>query len=354
LSSHEMIRECTRAARNKRSAVMTVALVGGDFHPVETFPVMGSVAGCGALVNRSDNKTPTLKDVQMKRRRIVSCGKKRLNLVLVALLALAWSLPTSVMAASCPPPEKLAEAFSKVFKREAKIIKVKESGIAGLCEVDMSVNNRNGVLYVDADGKFFVAGQIINIESGENLTQAAMSELNKMTPDDLKKLDELTAFTLGKAGKTFYYVTDPQCPYCKQGETVIKKLAEEGKISVKFLLFPLPMHKGADEQSIAIVCDNKGFEGLEQGYKSENQCPEGTQKVKNTMAFLQEKGISGTPVYIFEEGNYHSGLMQEPELLKALGMEPPAEAAKPTEKAAQPPAAKEAPKPAAPEPAKKQ
>lgn len=284
----------------------------------------------------------------------MSCGKMKLNLILLVLLAFIWSLPASVFAASCPTPEKLTEAFSKVLKRDVKIIKIKESGIPGLCEIDVSVNNRNGVLYVDAEGKFFVAGQIINIESGENLTQAAMAELNKMTPEDMKKLDSLTAFSIGKSGKTIYYVTDPQCPYCKQGEAILKKMADEGKLTVKFLLFPLPMHKGADEQSISIICDKKGIEGLEQGYKSENQCPEGTQKVKDTMAFLQDKGIGGTPVYIFEKGNTHSGLMQEPQLREELGMEPAPEASKAPEKAAEPPTAKEAPKPAAPEPAKKQ
>lgn len=284
----------------------------------------------------------------------MNCGQKRLNLILLLLFAFIWGMPASILAASCPPPEKLAEAFSKVFKREATILKVKESNIAGLCEVDLSVNNKSGILYVDATGKFFVAGQIINIEDGENLTQTAMAELNKMTPEDMKKLDSLTAFSIGKGGKTIYYVTDPQCPYCKQGEAILKKLAEEGKISVKFLLFPLPMHKGADEQSISIICDNKGIEGLEQGYKSENQCPEGVEKVKETMAFLQGKGISGTPVYIFEKGNYHSGLMQEPELLKALGIAPPPEAGTPPEKAAEPPPAQGTSKPAAPEPAKKQ
>lgn len=241
-------------------------------------------------------------------------------MVLLAAV-IAWIAPAMSSAGECPSSETVSKAFSQIFKREAKVIKVQGSVIPGLCEVDMVVNNRKGILYIDTKGKFFVAGQIMDIEKGKNLTQEAMQELNRMSADDMKKLDSLTAFTAGKSGKTLYYVTDPQCPYCKKGEEVLKKLIDEGKITVKFLFFPLAMHQGADKQCVSIICDNKGLEGLEKGYKSDNQCEEGKKKVQDTIAFLKEKGITGTPVYIFPDGSYRPGMLPEDALLKTLGIE---------------------------------
>lgn len=271
-------------------------------------------------------------------------------LILVLLIAaFVWLVPAGSCATQCPSTEKVSEAFMKVFKRDTQIIRIQESIIPGLCEVAMMMNNRKGVLYIDPDSKFFVAGQIIDIAQGKNLTQEAMQELNRLTQEEMKKLDSLVAFTEGKSGKTMYYVTDPQCPYCKKGEEVLKKLIDEGKITVKFLFYPLPMHQGAEQQCVSIICDNKGIKGLEEGYKSENQCPEGVKKVQDTMAFLKEKGISGTPVYIFPDGSYRPGFLQEDALLTALGIEPAKATPGEVKKPGQPPvpgAAKKTEKPA--------
>ena len=266
---------------------------------------------------------------------------KRTKSVLVGLMSLIlaalWMVPcTSTAAEKCPSPEKVSEAFSKVFKREGKVLSIKESAVPGLCEAALMVNGRKGILYVDHDVKYILAGQLLEVAGGRNLTQEATSELNRLSAEDMKKLDSLTAFSAGKSGKTLYYVTDPQCPYCKKGEETLKKLVEAGKITVKFLLFPLPMHKGAEQECVSIICDNKGLEGLEKNYKSDNQCPEGVKKVKDSIEFLKEKGISGTPVYIFPDGSYHPGLLPEDKLLEQLGIAPePAaskgEAAKPAE-----------------------
>jgi thiol:disulfide interchange protein DsbC len=109
-------------------------------------------------------------------------------------------------------------------------------------------------------------------------------------------------------------------------------------------MFPLPMHAGAREQSIASLCDKKGFEEFEAGYKSENQCAEGKKKVEETIAFLQGKGIGGTPTYILPDGRVRSGVMEENDLLAAVGKPVKAAPAAP----AAPPAAAVKAAPAAP------
>jgi thiol:disulfide interchange protein DsbC len=134
----------------------------------------------------------------------------------------------------------------------------------------------------------------------------------------MKELDKLVAFTMGKKGPVVYLVTDPQCPYCKKAEEVLFPMAENGDITLKVLLFPLPFHKGAKEECISIICDKKGGEGLKNRYRSENQCDMGKKKVEDTISYLRKKGISGTPTHIFQDGRFQSGVMQKEALLQRL------------------------------------
>jgi thiol:disulfide interchange protein DsbC len=98
----------------------------------------------------------------------------------------------------------------------------------------------------------------------------------------------------------------------------LKALADKGEVQMKVLMFPLPMHKGAREQCIAVICDKKGFEEFEGGYKSDNQCAEGAKRVDDTIAFLQGKGVGGTPTYVFPDGRTRSGVIEAEELKKIL------------------------------------
>jgi thiol:disulfide interchange protein DsbC len=100
-------------------------------------------------------------------------------------------------------------------------------------------------------------------------------------------------------------------------------------------MFPLAMHKGAREQCVAVVCDKKSFEELENGYTSDNQCAAGAKLVDDTVALLSGKGITGTPTYLFGDGRFQSGVLEADAVRQRLGL--PA-AAKPPAPAPTPPA----------------
>ena len=99
---------------------------------------------------------------------------------------------------------------------------------------------------------------------------------------------------------------------------------DKGEIQVKVLMFPLAMHKGAREQCISVICDKKGYEDLENGYKSDNKCSEGEKLVDETVSLLSSKGITGTPTYIFPDGRFQSGVLEPDALRQRLGIPVPA------------------------------
>ncbi len=239
-------------------------------------------------------------------------------LFLLALVFMYIFSLSEAFAATCPPKDKVQEAIKKTFRRPIDVVNIKPSQMPGLCQVQIQFHKQNRLIYTDSKGDFLIAGQLFSTKDARNLTRDTMMEINRLSKKEVKKLDKLAAFTVGKKGPVVYFVTDPQCPYCKKAESLIEPLANQGKVRVKYLLFPLKFHKGAKEESISIICDKKGLEGLKNRYRSENQCAEGKKKVEETINFLMGKGITGTPTYIFPDGRFHSGVMDQKGLEKKL------------------------------------
>ena len=224
------------------------------------------------------------------------------------------------LAAACPSKEAIQQKVVETFKQDINVVKIQPGAVPGLCEVQIKFKGQNRILYTDPKGEFLITGFIFRSSDGINITKEAIADLNRFTDSDLRRLEDLAAFTVGSKGEVVYFVTDPQCLYCKKAEKIVAHMAETEELQLKVLLFPLSFHKGAKEQCISIICDNKGLEDLHSGYKSENQCEEGKNKVEDTLRFLQQKGITGVPTYIFKDGKYHSGVLKEQAMKKRLGL----------------------------------
>ena len=246
---------------------------------------------------------------------------QRLIVCFTLLLVICFLTGTGPVSAQCPTPDKIQGSLKKLFPN-VELGAVQPSEVKGLCQVQVKLGPQIRLLYVDGQGEFFLAGNLIEAKSGRNLTMEATQLLNRLGADDLRQLEALTVFTLGKGNKVLYFVTDPQCPYCKQAEAMLKKIVDKGELTVRFLFYPLPSHKGAKEQCISIICDKKGLEGLEKGYKSENQCADGVKRVEESLAFFQKKGIASTPTFIFSDGIVVAGLIPEEALRQRLGLPP--------------------------------
>ncbi|MCF8049719.1 MAG: DsbC family protein [Desulfobacterales bacterium] len=246
-------------------------------------------------------------------------------LILASFLAfLVLAGPFSPAMAECPPAERLKADIERVTNQKTEIVAIRPSAVPSLCEVVVFNGSQNGIFYTDTTGELFIFGNLIEAADGNNLTRQTLAEFNRLTDREMEELSFFTAFSIGDESATvLYYVTDPQCPYCKRGEEDLKKLAAEGKLHARFLLFPLASHEGAFEQCVSVVCDGKGLEDFENGYRSENQCEDGRLLVESGVDFLKKKGVQGTPTYIFGDGRFHSGFLKMPDLLKRLNASQP-------------------------------
>ncbi len=222
---------------------------------------------------------------------------------------------------ACPSPEKVAQSLKGLFKgSEVRVLKVTPSPVKGLCEVLISQGKRRGLTYIDESGKFLVAGRIIEIANRRDLTREKIAELNriKLSPEKMRELRKYVAFSAG-SGPEVFFITDPDCPFCKQAEKILWDLIQDKKIKVNVVFFPLErLHPKAKDKAIALICEGKGFEELLMGYSGERTCPEGKKKVEEGMNFVKSLGITGTPTYIFPSGIAHSGVLNREKLLQMV------------------------------------
>lgn len=246
-----------------------------------------------------------------------------LTLVTTFLLISCKGGISEIGGGKCPKLEEFQKTIDSL-QRGISLEKIEKSPISGLCEVVVKLpEGERGLFYTDSAGKFIVSGSIIDITDKKNLTSEKLALLNKKvaSKDDLKELEKVVAFTWGKADKYVYFITDPDCPFCKQAEGILEDLVKSGKISVKVIFFPLePLHPEAKAKSISIICDNKGFDGLKIGYLSKNQCEQGKSKVENSINLMQKLKVRGTPTFVFPDGEIKSGVLPAEVILDKLGV----------------------------------
>ncbi len=247
-----------------------------------------------------------------------------MNWKIVAAVPWVWILGTIAFSGAahsqCPSPEQIQEVIAKFDAQDRNLVAIQPTQFPGLCEVQVRLNNRIHIFYAGAAGDFLLMGQLYESSSGRNLTRETLEQVNLFSPEEMSQLTELSAVTLGTSGKTLLYTTDPHCPYCKQGEETLKRMAAAGELTAKILFFPLESYRDSRDISIATICDKKSLDDFHGGYKSDNKCPEGVRIIDKTKEILARKGVTGTPTYIFPDRRYYSGLLDEAELRRRLGL----------------------------------
>jgi thiol:disulfide interchange protein DsbC len=220
-------------------------------------------------------------------------------------------------SSECPTKDSLKANIKDFIPGQFEVESIKGiKELPGICEVVLKVGAQPIILYTNKDGKYVLAGNIIDLTSKQNLTKIRQQEFMKISQDILKDLEKHTDFAFGKVGsqKYIYLFTDPDCPFCKRSEAIVEKWANEKGVEVRVILFPLPIHPQAFSKAVALVCDKKGWQDYKNGYTSNNQCEEGKKKIENNLNLAAKYRINGTPTFIGINGKIHIGVPTEQDL----------------------------------------
>ncbi|MHB8211731.1 MAG: thiol:disulfide interchange protein DsbG [Acidithiobacillus sp.] len=207
-----------------------------------------------------------------------------------------------------------ASLLESVTHGQAKAEKV-FPGPGGLTGIEATLQGHPTVAFATADGKYLVAGPVLNTQ-GEDEAHAAMMKLG-LIPKPASaatmagKAAHADSFVLGTSGPEITAFVDPNCIFCHKFYEEAKALIEAGKLRVRYVvvafLKPSSAPKaaailGATDPAAAMAENEKGFdEETEEGGIKPAQNPGAAtiSAVDNNTKLLGDSGEMATPTLIY-------------------------------------------------------
>ncbi len=173
------------------------------------------------------------------------------------------------------------------------------------------------VVYISADGKYFLAGDLIDMETRENMSDVAKESVRK---EILDKQDNKPVVFKAKDEKHVLTVfTDIDCPYCAKLHREVPALNEKG-ITIEYLMFPRAGIKSQSfKTAVSMWCadDNKQAmtDAKERKPIESKTCDNPIEAQYNLGG---EVGVTGTPALITSTGKLIPGYMPADRLAAML------------------------------------
>lgn len=229
----------------------------------------------------------------------------------MALLALIILLGPSATAQEAPPA--VLAALEKLVPGVAPD-HVEASALAGLYEVSYGPT----VVYVSADGRFLIQGDLVEIASRTNYTRERQREHRRERMGSVREGDTIV-FGPEDAKYTVDVFTDIDCPYCVR---LHRQMSEYNRIGVRirYLAFPRAgVSSPSYEKYVSVWCADDPQAAMSDAKNgrsiAKKQCD---NPVEEQFALGRAVGVRGTPSLILENGEMIPGYVSPAELLRTL------------------------------------
>jgi thiol:disulfide interchange protein DsbC len=185
----------------------------------------------------------------------------------------------------------------------SNLISVRKTPYLGLYEVAFD----DRLVYTDEKMTYLFSGNVINLHTMKNLTEAREKQLYAINFDTLP-LDLAVRKVKGNGSRKLAVFTDPNCQYCKKLE---KEMVELTNATV--YVFVLPILPGSEEKARAIWCspdrlkawEDHMLRGIEP--KSATNCD--TSALGKIAMEAEKLKINVTPTLIFADGVIKPGTL---------------------------------------------
>lgn len=207
----------------------------------------------------------------------------------------------------------IRKALSERFPG-AQVTSVTKTPYSGLYEVYVD----GQLVYMDAKGQYIFTGDVIELKSRTNLTQARLAKLQAVDWS-VFPLNNAIKTVKGKGERKLVLFSDVDCPFCRKFEAELDKV---DNITVYTFLYPIEgLHPKAVQTSKQIWCApdrNKAWDD----YIAKGTIPNNDGKcahpVDATVALGNKLGVSGTPTLFFANGVRVPGMVPAAQLERLL------------------------------------
>jgi thiol:disulfide interchange protein DsbC len=237
----------------------------------------------------------------------------RSRLTLLALLGAFASIAFSAdePAQSVDPRVAVAKNIQGATPEE-----LRATPIPGIWELDRGAD----MIYVTADGKYAITGDLYDLPKNANLSEARRKDAREKLLAGIPESDMLI-FGPKNLKYTVTVFTDVDCPYCRKLHSQIAEYNRLG-VRVRYLFYP---RSGPDTESWAkaeqVWCSTNRNDALTkaklgQELKSPKSC--GNSPVARDYALGQKFDIKGTPAIVLNNGEMLGGYLSPMQLVQRL------------------------------------
>ena len=223
---------------------------------------------------------------------------------LLSATVLACSLILLTGIAHAQSEQQIKSDLQKKLGVNTKIKSVSLSPIPGIYEVLVG----NEVLYTDANSKYLIQGEIIELATGKNITEQKQADLNRIKWSDLNTANAFKSVR-GNGARQMAVFSDPNCGYCKRLE---KSLQQLENVTIYTYLIPI-LSPDSTQKSKQIWCSadpQKSYiDWMVNSIAPSGKTDCATPLDKN-LAFAKTYGITGTPTIFFADGSRFPGAVQ--------------------------------------------
>ncbi|HEY0938986.1 MAG TPA: DsbC family protein [Steroidobacter sp.] len=246
---------------------------------------------------------------------------KKLLMCLLASVATwlgasAFAAETAASAANAVDQKAMATIRATLARKfpDMTINNVQPTPMKDIYEVSLGTD----IAYISADGRYLIAGEMYEIESRTNLTEAGRQ---KTRVKALARLDEreMIIFKPAKVKHTINVFTDVDCGYCRKLHSEIDQLNQRG-VQVRYLAYPRAGPGSEDwEKMEAVWCSmdrKKAITDAKAGREVKaQQC---ATPVAKQYQLGGELGVRGTPAIFTTSGDYIGGYLTPDQMVQEL------------------------------------
>jgi thiol:disulfide interchange protein DsbC len=239
--------------------------------------------------------------------------------VILACTLSVGARAAGVDPAQTPPAAPSADpraALLKLLPAGSKLDDLRPSPIPSIYEFMQGAD----VSYITADGKYFLDGNLYDMATRENLSEALRTRARLAMINAVPE-SQMLIFSPKNPLYTITVFTDVDCAYCRKLHSEMAELNRLG-VRVRYMFFP---RTGPDTDSWkkaeVVWCSANRNETLTRaklGAKLDMTKTCDANPVAREYALGQSIGVRGTPAIVTENGDYISGYMPPRELVQEI------------------------------------
>jgi thiol:disulfide interchange protein DsbC len=195
---------------------------------------------------------------------------------------------------------------------QATSIAISETPIEGLLMVQVG----GDVVYATADGKYLVQGRVIDMDTREDLTESAKSDVRRELLAKAETKGQIT-FAPVETKYDLTVFTDIDCGYCRKLHAQIDEYNQQG-IAIHYMAFPRAgVGSHSFDKAVSVWCASDQRSALTQAKLGAEPDPaQCDNPVEEQYQLGRDLGVTGTPSLLTADGQMIPGYVP-PDQLRA-------------------------------------